>query len=120
MKLADLHCDTPLEMYKHSCNLENDLLHISLAHTNAYEAYIQCAAIWSDYRLHAEEAFDVFKKAAKDFRTKAGSLLCTDGKKLTDAGTAFILCVEDARILCGNMDRLFQLYLEGIRVLTLV
>ena len=22
MKLADLHCDTPLEMYKHDCNLK--------------------------------------------------------------------------------------------------
>lgn len=120
MKLADLHCDTPLEMYKHDCNLKNDLLHVSLTHTDAFEAYIQCAAIWSDYRLPAEEAFDIFKKAAKDFRTKTGSLLCTDGKKLTDSSTAFILCVEDARILCGNMDRLFQLYLEGVRILTLV
>ncbi len=120
MKLADLHCDTPLEMYKHDCNLKNDILHISLTHTDAFEAYIQCAAIWSDYRLSAEEAFDIFKKAAKDFRIKADSLLCTDGKKLTDNSTAFILCVEDARILCGNMDRLFQLYLEGVRILTLV
>lgn len=120
MKLADLHCDTPLEMYKRGCNLENDLLHISLTHTAKYEAYIQCAAIWSDYRLSSSEAFEVFLKAAKDFRSKAGSLLCTDGKNLTSHGTSFILCVEDARILCENMDRLFQLYLEGVRILTLV
>ena len=120
MKLADLHCDTPLEMYKRNCGLENDLLQISLTHSAKYAAYIQCAAIWSDYRLSAPQAYDVFTKAAKDFRTKAGNLLCTNGKSLTDHGTAFILCVEDARILCGNMDLLFRLYLEGVRILTLV
>ena len=47
-------------------------------------------------------------------------MLCTSGKNLPQAGTAFILCVEDARILCGDMDRLFKLYLEGVRILTLV
>ena len=120
MKLADLHCDTPLEMYKRGCDLYNDTLHVSLTHTAQLDAYIQCAAIWSDHRLHAEEAYDVFLRTAKDFREKAGSMLYTSGKDLPEAGTAFILCVEDARILCENIDRLFKLYLEGVRILTLV
>lgn len=120
MKLADLHCDTPLEMYKRGCDLYSDILQVSLTHTEPYEAYIQCAAVWSDYRLHAEEAYTVFQRTAKDFRAKAGDMLCTSGKDLSENGTAFILCVEDARILCGDMDRLFKLYLEGVRILTLV
>ena len=120
MKLVDLHCDTPLEMYKRCLDFDNDALQASPAFIRHYDAYIQCAAIWSDYRLHDEEAFDIFQKAAKDFRKKAGNMLCTSGGNLYDHGTAYILCVEDARILCGDMDRLFNLYLEGVRILTLV
>ncbi len=120
MKLVDLHCDTPLEMYKRDYTFDCDTLQASPAFTKNYDAYIQCAAIWSDYRLHDEEAYDIFQKAAKDFRKKAGNTLCTSGKDLTTHGNAFILCVEDARILCGDMDRLFKLYLEGVRILTLV
>ena len=119
MKLFDLHCDTPLLLYRQGKSLSSSDLHISLEKASVFKRYVQCAAFWSDSSKSPEECFREFQSAFDSFAAQAGSLLITCRKDLEKANKAsFILSVEDARLLCGDIHRLSLLYQKGVRILT--
>ncbi|MBQ8546835.1 MAG: membrane dipeptidase [Clostridia bacterium] len=110
--LFDLHCDTLYEMYKHNESIFDNNLHISLKKAEKFSPYIQICAIWSDFSLSDEDAFQNYLKvidyARLNFTTKARNL----------KNHAYILSIEDARILNGDLSRLDRLYNDGVRFLT--
>lgn len=124
MKLFDLHCDTPLELFLKKEKLCRNSLHISLEKAGKFERYIQCAAIWSDSRLTENECFHRFFEAAEYFKgelSRCDVPLIKTKKDLNDsARRGAILAVEGARLLHGKPDGITELYNEGVRILTLV
>ncbi len=121
MKLCDLHCDTPLEMYRRGEELLDNSLMVSLKKAAVFDRYVQCAAIWSDRRYSDEKCFLRFLLCTDYFRRLCGGLICKDADALKSSGKyAFVLAVEDARLLAGDLDRLDVLYSRGVRLLTLV
>ena len=127
MKLFDLHCDTPYEIYHRHASLQKNDLHISLDKTDAYSTYIQSAAIWSDCRLSNSEAWDAYLVIHEHFKKEMSlnpdAILARNAGDLIRAADTgkrcFVQAVEDARILDGDLSRLDRLREDGIRLLTL-
>lgn len=110
--LFDLHCDTLYELYKHNESISDNDLHISLKKANNFSPYIQICAIWSDSSLSNEDAYQNYLKII-DFTRLKFTAKARDLKQ-----RSFILSVEDARILNGDLSRLDRLYNDGVRFLT--
>ncbi len=113
--LFDLHCDTLLELYNHSASIKSNNLHISQEKASVFSPYIQVCAIWSDSSLSNEEAFRIYNETVKYSKKQ----LTFVTRKKDFSSKSFILAVEDARILNGNISRLNTLYNDGVRILTL-
>ncbi len=117
----DFHCDTPFELYRRGAPLGQNDLHIALDRAHGLDRWVQTAAIWSDRRLSDDDAFAQFLCIADDFKTKAASCGVPLAKgALSDAPRQFLLAVEDARLLGGDLSRMDVLSGAGVRVLTLV
>ncbi len=129
MNLFDLHCDTPYELFETQQPLKDNNLHISLTKASKYENHGQIAAVWSNHRIGDEEAYKNFWGISDNFfselsKNSQSAMLCKSGEDIQKAWnekkTAFVLSVEDARLLCGDISRLDVLFERGVRVLTLL
>ena len=111
--LFDLHCDTLYEMYKRNESIFDNSLHISMKKAENFSPYIQICAIWGDSSLSNDEAYQNYLKIIDytnlKFTTKAQAL----------KNHSYILSIEDARLLNGDLTRLDHLYKDGVRFLTL-
>ncbi len=126
MKLIDLHCDTALALYHQKESLQNAPFHVSLEKAAYLDKYIQLAAFFTPPKLSDEEGWAHFL-AARDYflgECHKNSVPIIENKRdlaafaRSDAKTAFILTVEDGRILAGQTKRVKNLYAMGIRVVT--
>lgn len=113
MKLIDLHCDTPYQIYKRRVPFDDDSLQVSARKLFAFEQVRQVCAIWSDKALDDQEAYATFWDVRRAF------LDAMDRSHLPEDFT-YYLAVEDARLLCGDINRLELLHGAGVRFLTLM
>ena len=114
--LFDLHCDTLYEIYKRKENIKDNSLQISLKKAQNFSKYLQIGAIWSDYKLSNDEAYENCLRTIK--YAKSQEIYLLDTVDIHSKG-GFILAVEDARLLNGHIERLLELYSIGVKVLTL-
>ena len=112
--LFDLHCDTILKLYNKNEDFYRNNLHISLEKASLFSPYVQVLAIWSEKTLSNEEAFFKYEKIINYFEEIKRGI---DQK--SENIPQFILAVEDARILNGDINRLNTLHSNGVRILTL-
>lgn len=129
MKLFDLHCDTPYRLSSRKQELLDNNLHISLKKVEAYENYGQVAAVCAEYKKDDATAFARFLEISDNFfdqlaKNADRATLCRTGadiKAAWDCGkVAYMLGVEDARILENDISRMDFLYDRGVRILTLM
>ena len=126
MKLFDLHCDTAMVAYRHGASLKHNDLHISLERAAGYEKYVQLTAMFTYQQYSDEEGWEVFHRAREFLEKECAEngipLLRTAADLETfensDQKTAFILTVEDVRILNGKIERVKELFDCGVRVVT--
>ncbi len=120
MKLFDLHCDTPYELYKKGQHLRSNDLHVSLERASVFSRYIQCAAVWSDSKKSDSECFEDFTVISESFKNEAsGMMIGTSDELQKTKETGFILAVEDARLISPSIANIDTLYASGVRVMTL-
>lgn len=127
MRLFDLHCDTFLELHDRALSLAESDLHIDMKKLSGYDASVQIAAVWADTKRDDEDAWTHFLCVADTFASEIARCPCavqvTDASAIRQAvaegKNAFILAVEDARILSGALDRVEQMRSRGVRFLTL-
>ncbi len=127
MNIFDLHCDSLYEMYTQNQGFVSNSLAVSLDKYKDFDKKAQVFAIWSDKNLSDDEAYLKFLHIADFFKdcvlqNSDNACICTSANDLLqniDQKLCCILAVEDARILSGNIDRLYRLYEKGVRVLTL-
>lgn len=120
LSLADIHCDTALEIFNSGESFGDNSLSVSSSLARSFESYIQVTAVWSDKRLDNEQAYEQFFKVLEHLENSIkndGSVSIFKGNQFT-AKNNLILAVEDARILNGDIDRLTKLYTAGVRILT--
>ncbi len=126
MKLFDFHCDTPFALEKTGEMFDRNTCHISLKKAEAFEAYGQVMAIWTQRSLPEEMAWDRFFVIRNDFYAKMTekSVICHTfdafSHALDEKKHPFFLAVEGAGLLNGHLDRLSVLYEHDVRFLTLV
>lgn len=128
LKLFDMHCDTAIQLYRMDRDLLDNDLQISLTKAQAFDKYVQLAAFFTYPKLTDEEGWNVFLKARENFISQCEKYSIKilknteDLKKFenSDEKIAFILAVEDMRILSGKIERVAEMYDLGVRVGTLL
>ncbi len=126
MKLFDLHCDTAMALYGQMKSLASNDCHVSLDKAACFEKYVQLTAFFTSPRTPDEEGWNQFWRARRrllDECDRNGVTLVSSAAELeafdkSDAKTAFILTIEDVRMLAGHLERVEQLYEGGVRVIT--
>lgn len=123
-RLFDLHCDTPVKLYQNNYHLDNSKGHVSLQKSSILSDYTQIMAFWSDCRISDDAAFFAFHKAADYLNFELEQLdeeasYARSNRDLQKGKTKnkILLSVEDARLLCGRLDRLNVLHARGVRFL---
>ena len=124
MRLFDLHCDTPHKLYINNFHLDSSGGHINTKKLSPYDDYAQIMAIWSDCRIADDTAFYAFHKILDylNFEVerldKEFSYVRNSGELIDNSRSKkILLSVEDARLLCGRLDRLKILHARGVRFL---
>lgn len=127
MNWIDLHCDTPLRLYRKRQALRQNTLHIDLEKAKGFSQFLQCAALFCPAEMTDEDGFAYILEMADYFLSEirknsdcARLIQTADDLKTAkaEASRAFILTVEDGRILNGKLSRLDVLWALGVRILT--
>ncbi len=118
----DLHCDTATELYEARGCLAKNPLAVSLEKASCFDRYAQVMAIWTDRRLDDESGWERLWKVLEHLR--ADEALRTAQANLVthvqedQRGASLLLAVEDARVLNRKVERLYELYRQGFRLLS--
>lgn len=126
-KLADMHCDTAHALFHRKESFLSNSCHISLDKASVYDKYLQVCAIWSDSSLSDDEALKDFYRIYHNFTSELSlnSLtLSHSAKDIEKAlqlsqGRAFVLALEDARIIKSNAV-LEDLNRLGMKIMTML
>lgn len=125
MKYFDLHADTPLPLEAFGLKFNSDRLNLSSKHFSLFKSYAQFAAYCAPGNLTDAEGYARFFKVRDYFLAECetcGFNVCTTKAELAEGiksgKPSFILTVEDARILEGELSRLDNLYECGVRLIT--
>lgn len=121
MNYADLHCDTPYELFIRGEKLIKASTDVDLTKLSFADKYLQLAAFCAPSDKTDGEAYRMFFEVADRFKNELaenGLLLCTDSNNVRESNRAFVLTAEDARILESDLSRIDKLYDEGVRVIT--
>lgn len=126
MKLFDLHCDTAMALYGSQQSLAHNNCHISLEKSACFDKFVQLTAFFTAPRTSDEDGWNQFWRARQNLVSQCdrhGVTLVKSAAELeafdkSDDRTAFILTIEDVRMLAGHLERVEQLYEGGVRVIT--
>ena len=134
MRIIDMHCDTLLEGYIKKQNLRNNRLSVDLKTMKSNEALGQFFAIFLPTGIEArtdgldEKPYDLFIKLNEFYKCEmrenedlirpAISYDDIIENKRNNKMSAF-LTVEDGQLLENRIERIDELYHEGVRLLTL-
>lgn len=126
MRFLDLHCDTVTECRSRGLSLENNAMHLDYARGSRFDQWVQTFAIWIPDTLCGADAWQYFEDNYDFFSRFCGrSALPVVGsaralqQALSESGRAAVLAVEGGAVLGGNIDRLYDLYDKGVRLITL-
>lgn len=108
MNYFDLHCDTPYECYFKKQDFYKNSLAVSGEKGAAFEKWSQVFAIW--IRDDLDEPYNLYKAILKDFKEK----LSKKPENLTP-----YFSVEGGAVIEDDIDRLYALRGDGVRILTL-
>ena len=125
LKLFDLHCDTPTELYVNGTSLDRNPHHVSLSGAEGFRSYTQVMAIYSNRAFDDDSSFRNFHKTADYLMTQLENLCDqvtyvrhAQGYQAATTRAKVFLAVEDARLLAGVRERLRVLHARGVRFLT--
>ncbi|MBQ6878272.1 MAG: membrane dipeptidase [Oscillospiraceae bacterium] len=128
MDFFDLHCDTITTALHQSCNLDCGYLDISFPRNEKINRHCQCFAIFCPDVISGEDAFNYYTMSKHFFDAQLNKFpqyfeqvkKAGDIDMITEKGkTAAILTVEGGRVLGGKIERLQNLYNDGVRMMTL-
>ncbi len=131
-RICDLHCDTLYEARKNNDSIIDRCGHLTIKQLSEYKSFIQVMAMWSDKKLSPDEAFDAYIEASvildRDMFLSARSgysvKKVTCGKHIVDneesGVSSVVFAVEGGALLGEDLSRVKQLWLNDVRLLTLV
>ncbi|MDO4608313.1 MAG: membrane dipeptidase [Clostridia bacterium] len=108
MKFFDLHCDTAYKCYTQNLSFNNDALAVNTVKAACFDNWYQCFAIFIDDII--SEPFEFYQNTLKYFKNQ----IIKKPHNLTPVFT-----VEGGRLIQDDLSRVEQLYIDGIKALTL-
>ncbi|MBQ9805049.1 MAG: membrane dipeptidase [Clostridia bacterium] len=123
LSLFDLHADTAWTMYETKQALTANRLAVSLERAAPFDRYIQVMALWTHPTLDDESGWvrcgEMLERLKQDDALlECRAKLCTACPEKESPTASLLLSVEDARILCGRIERVDTLWKMGVRILT--
>ena len=94
MEYFDLHCDTLYKAVMLKSSLNDKLNHVSIDKSSPFSKWHQIFAIWIPDDIKGENAKSLFKSCVDVF----------NNQKVIDNRIDMSLAVENASMLCGNID----------------
>ncbi len=126
MRFLDLHCDTVTECRAKGYSLSENPLHLDVRRAADFDAWVQVFAIWIPDTLRGADAWAYFEQNDSFYLAeteRCGLSRCTTyaeiERAVSERSFASILAVEGGAALGGQIDRLYELYRRGVRILTL-
>ncbi len=108
MDYFDLHCDTAYECYVKNTNLHSDRLAVNCDSARYFRKWVQTFAFW--IMDDAQNPWQLYKDMYADFASKLGDI---------PANLTPLFSVEGGALLENDLDRLYALKADKIRLLTL-
>ena len=108
MKYFDLHCDTASVCQKNGYNYRSNSLAVSFDKASVFEVWKQLFAVWIDDK--DENPYETYLKTIKYHNTE----LQNKPQNLIP-----FITLENAKLLQGNIERLYWLYNDGVKAITL-
>ena len=119
LSLADMHCDTPFELFYRKASFWKNDLAVSAKKSERYDHFLQVAAVWSDKELVNDSAYHRTLEIIEHFKCDVEKIKdCSFYINDQNTKIQFILSIEDARILGDDINRLYHLHGCGVRILT--
>lgn len=119
MKITDMHCDTPFEIYKHRSSLYSGDTCFNIEKALCYDGVTQVTAFWSDPEKSPDECYDdffrMFDYLGNEVHAAAERM---KGEARFSDRVSLIPSVEGARLLNGDLARLSVLARYGVKILT--
>ncbi len=128
MKFFDFHADTIGECFLQNKRLLENDLHIDLRRAGCFSDYGQIFAIWIPDEKRSDEAFSYYRSVRARFFTEMREnasqvAFCQTPQDIEAAFAqgkiAALLSVEGGAVLGGQLERLDDLYRDGVRLMTL-
>ncbi len=116
MNYFDLHCDSATALFAKGETLVTSSGQVSLKTLSSYSIMTQAFAIFSRPELSDDECYGRFFEVADHFERSN----CVSFTNSLDGALNALLTVEDARLLCKDIDKLYALRARGVCVLTLL
>lgn len=136
MKIIDLHCDTLLECYLNKTrNPRDGAGHLNLLKMKKNQALAQCFAIFTPTHEDAKEqeievgTYELYKEMRNIFKNMVNNnndIVNFAGrpedikKNMEENKISAILTIEDGAFAEGRIERIQEVYEDGVRMLTLV
>lgn len=126
MNWIDLHADTPLRLYRNHGSLEKNNFHLDVMRSTPFARFLQCAALYCPAGVTDAKGFSFVLSMSDYFEGEIGKCReatlirsAADFRAAWEAGKrAFLLTLEDARILDGKTERIALLHSRGVRIIT--
>ena len=112
LSFFDLHCDTLSRAYTGGYSILSSPLHISLDKSSIFRSYGQLMAVWTDDTLNNEAGFERYKKIIS-YAKNQGITFSKSSSNLQNI--SLFLSIEDLRIIGTDMQKLDELYNDGVR-----
>lgn len=136
MKLIDMHCDTAMKLLDNpDYDLTTSCLEVNLPKLQACGSMVQFFACFTDMATDSASASDVCERGYQTIlqmiqRFQRELAIHSDVlapacnfqqimQNDSDGKISALLTIEDGGILNGKMERLYQLYQKGVRLITL-
>lgn len=122
LRVADLHCDTATALFDRCESLDGRSCHVSRKYFSEFSSYVQVAAVFSEKGLSDGECYRRFFRVTEHFKKTNGVAFCRRYEEVESnvnaSRPAFILSLEDARLLDGDLARIDPLIVEGMKIIT--
>ena len=118
----DLHCDTATELFRTRQSLTKNTLAVDLTRADCFDRYLQVMAFWTAEQFDNEKGWqhlhDALAYLREDPAVRRGKAVLFPALPAENTQAELLLALEDARILNGKSQRLYELYDLGFRILT--
>lgn len=124
-KLFDCHCDTLTKVMECEQNLIENNMQIDIARLSEFESATEIFAIWLDDKYLAEaykntnRAIDFFKSQIEKYGNYFSQVKTKEDLLNEENKVKAIVSIEGGEAIEGSIDKLYEFYEKGVRLMTL-